>query len=132
MNIVITLPNYLIEAIREGRKQYELRLCAPIQFNQSCDGFFVVEKGSSNVVCWCRVDDIFSTCDENWICEEFADTLAVPEDWIRKYLKGRPAFLWHIKEAHFFEKPLSLQNDLYVDRNPQSFAYCPFSHGRSY
>ena len=51
MNIVITLPNHLIEAIREGRKQYELRLSAPIHLNQSSDGFFVVEKGSSNVIC---------------------------------------------------------------------------------
>ena len=56
MNILITLPKDLIEKIISGEKVYEMRKCLPKNMTIGVDGFFVVEKGTSDVRCWCRVD----------------------------------------------------------------------------
>ena len=61
MNILITLPKNLLEDILNGKKKYEMRKCFPKQMRIGKDGFFVVEKGTDNVRCWCRVDEVEET-----------------------------------------------------------------------
>lgn len=61
MNILITLPEHLIDSIIRGEKLYEMRKSLPKFMKIGEDGFFAVEKGTNNVRCWCRVDDIIST-----------------------------------------------------------------------
>ena len=72
------------------------------------DGFFVVEKGTSDVRCWCRVDDIYETV----------------------YAKNKIVYLWKIGKVMVlsgFER-----NRVFIGINPQQFAYCPFSYGQPY
>ena len=40
--------------------------------------------------------------------------------------------MWHIAEVVTFEDDSLCRDSLIVDRNPQQFAYCPLSYGRSY
>ena len=56
MNILITLPKHLIDKIISGEKKFEMRKCLPKNMRLGEDGFFVVEKGTNEVRCWCRVD----------------------------------------------------------------------------
>ena len=58
MNVVITLPKQLIIAIIGGTKTFEMRKCRPKHMKVGVDGFFVVEKGTKRIHCWCRVDEI--------------------------------------------------------------------------
>lgn len=61
MNILITLPKHLIDKILSGEKEFEMRKCLPKKMKIGEDGFFVVEKGTDNVRCWCRVDEVRET-----------------------------------------------------------------------
>lgn len=61
MNILITLPKDLIAKIVSGEKRYEMRKCLPKHMKIKEDGFFVVEKGTDEVRCWCRIDDVKDT-----------------------------------------------------------------------
>ena len=61
MNILITLPKDLLEKIISGEKKFEMRKCLPKNMRIGEDGFFVVEKGSDEVRCWCRVDKAIET-----------------------------------------------------------------------
>lgn len=130
MNILITLPKNLIDKIISGEKVYEIRKSLPKMMKIGEDGFFAVEKGTSNVRCWCRVDDVrevyINDPNKSWI----APKLCVDEDYIRKYAANKRVYLWKIGKV----KELSdLDRDsLFVDKNPQHFAYCPLSYGESY
>ena len=42
MNILITLPKYLLDKIISGDKIYEMRKCMPNNFRLVEDGFFIV------------------------------------------------------------------------------------------
>lgn len=127
MNILITLPKDLIEKIISGEKTYEMRKNQPKHLKIGEDGFFVVEKGTDKVRCWCRVDGVWATNIDIYIMEWFANRLCVSEDYIKKYANGQQVYLWKIG------KVVTLQNfkrdTLICDKNPQMFAYCPFSNG---
>lgn len=133
MNVVITLPKDLITAIMEGRKKIEARKVFPKHLRLGEDGFFCVEKGTKNVLCWCRVDiflELKEPCDSFW--GKYGIYLAISREWFESYMNGGSVKLWGIGQVKKFEKPLSLDKDLFVDRAPQSFAYTPLSHGAFY
>ena len=128
MNILITLPKNLLDKIISGEKKFEMRKCLPKYMNICEDGFFVVEKGTDDVRCWCRVDEVRETYIDHNIAGWFAPRLCVSEEYIEKY--GKKVYLWRIGKVIALE---CLKRDsLIVDRNPQQFAYCPLSHGESY
>lgn len=130
MNILITLPKSLLEKIISGKKEFEMRKCLPKQMKIGEDGFFVVEKGTDNVRCWCRVDDINETYIDHNSAGLFASSLCVTEEYIENYANRRKVYLWKIGKVIVFE---NLKRDkLVVDRNPQQFAYCPLSYGESF
>ena len=108
MNILITLPKNLLENIISGEKYFETRKCLPKHMNIGEDGFFVVEKGTDDVRCWCRVDDVIT---EN-------------------YTNIEKASLWKIGKVIVFKQ--LYRDELIVDRNPQQFAYCALSFGESF
>jgi hypothetical protein len=130
MNILITLPKHLIDAIIDGRKQFEMRKSLPKLLKFGQDGFFVVEKGTSNVRCWCRVDSVYGTFIDHYSVSWFASRLCVDEQYIEKYANGKKVYLWKI--AKVIELSGLDRSSLFVDRNPQQFAYCPLSYGESY
>ena len=133
MNILITLPGYLIDAIIEGKKTFELRSSKPKLMNLKEDGFFCVERGTDKVRCWCRCDRIVQVSTSYNSFTGWDTLLAVPMDYIERYTKHKKeVFMWHIKEVVKFEDGELIRDSLMVDRNPQQFAYCPLSHGRSY
>lgn len=130
MNILITLPKDLLEKIISGEKEFEMRKCLPRHMRIGEDGFFVVEKGTDDVRCWCRVDDAFETDISKYSTKLLASQLCVPEEYIEKYADGGKVYLWKIGKVIAIE---CLKRDsLIVDRNPQQFAYCPLSYGESY
>ena len=133
MNIVITLPKELIQAIIEGRKTVELRKVKPRLMKLGEDGFFCVEKGTQFIRCWCRVDDIDYLFGENIKHSELATRAAVSEEFIMEYAKyGKLMYQWHIGKVIVIEEDSLVISSLFVDRNPQQFAYCPLSYGESY
>ena len=129
MNILITLPKNLLEDIIYGKKKYEMRKCLPRNMKIGEDGFFVVEKGTDDVKCWCRVDDIRDTYIDYFSAKWFAPRLCVSEDYIANYAKGEKVYLWKIGKVIQIED--LKRASLIVDRNPQQFTYCALSHGES-
>lgn len=130
MNILITLPKHLIDSIIRGEKLYEMRKCLPKHMKIGEDGFFVVEKGTNDVRCWCRVDDVRETYINYFSAHWYASHLGVSVDYINRYAAGRKVYLWKIGKVM---KLSDLdRGSLFVDKNPQQFAYCPLSYGESY
>ena len=129
MNILITLPKHLLEYIINGKKEFEMRKCLRKLMEIGKDGFFVVEKGTDDVKCWCRVDEVRETYIDNFSATWFASRLCVPVEYIEKYANGEKVYLWKIGKIIVFD---SLKRaSLIVDRNPQQFTYCALSHGES-
>ena len=127
MNILITLPRHLIEKIMSGEKQFEMRKCLPKQMKIGEDGFFVVEKGTGAVRCWCRVDNAFETDTKSYSTALLSSQLCVPEEYIRKYANNKKVYLWEIGKVIALD---GLEREmLNVDKNPQQFVYCPLSYG---
>ena len=135
MNIVITLPKDLLENIIYGKKQYEMRKCLPKNMRIGVDGFFVIEKGTDNVRCWCRVDAVQKVFFDYYHAKYFAPRLCVSESYIMEYAFGKnvylkSTYLWKIGKVKTFEH--LKREELQVFRNPQSFAYTPLSYGESF
>lgn len=130
MNILITLPKNLLEDILNGKKKYEMRKCIPKQMRIGEDGFFVVEKGTDNVRCWCRVDEVREANINYFSGKMLAPKLCVSEEYIIRYAKGKKVYLWKIGKVIMIE--YLKRQSLIIDRNPQQFAYCPLSYGESY
>ena len=133
MNVLITLPKHLIDAIIAGKKTFEMRLVKPKYMDVKEDGFFCVEKGTDNIRCWCRCDYIKEAYSKSIDFKIMARLLQVSPEYAEKYVKGKKhVYLWHIAEVVAFEEDSLCRDSLIVDRNPQQFAYCPLSYGRTY
>lgn len=133
MNILITLPKNLVNKIISGEKKFEMRKRIPKNMKLGEDGFFVVEKGTDEVRCWCRVDKV-TTLDLT-ITEKMAKGLSkdlcVSQKFIIDYASvSTKVCLWEISKVVITED--LCRNSLGVDKNPQQFAYCPLSYGESY
>lgn len=130
MNILITLPKHLIDAIIRGEKQFEMRKVFPKLMHIGEDGFFAVEKGTSNVRCWCRVDDVRWTYIDYYTTQLYVSSLCVPEDYISRYAANKKVYFWKIGKV--IEISDLDRGSLFIDKNPQQFAYCTLSSGESY
>lgn len=133
MNVLITLPKHLIDAIISGKKTFEMRSVKPRLMKCGEDGFFCVEKGTDNVRCWCQCDYTFKL-DADEVCPYYwSECLAVDGEYIEKYCDNkRTIYMWHIEEVVNLEEESLCRDSLFVDHNPQQFAYCPLSYGKSY
>lgn len=130
MNILITLPKELIDKIISGEKQFEMRKCVPRMMIIGQDGFFVVEKGTNEIRCWCRVDDIYSTNINYFNSQKWAPRLGIPQIRLSNYAKHEKVYMWKIGKVIKVE--CLFRESLKVDRNPQQFVYTPLSDGESY
>lgn len=130
MNILITLPKYLIEKIISGEKVYEMRKCQPKNMEIGIDGFFVVEKGTQTIRCWCRVDKVIVTYIDHYSAIFMANILCVSEEYMENYANSKKVYLWKIGKIKVFD--CIGRDSLFVDKNPQQFAYCPLSYGESF
>ena len=130
MNILITLPKLLLDKILSGEKKYEMRKSLPKNMRLGVDGFFVVEKGTDKVRCWCRVDVVYKT-DMNQECACWLTSqLCVSSEYIDKYANNKKVYLWKI--AKVVKLQGLCRDSLMIDKNPQQFAYCPLSYGESF
>lgn len=131
MNILITLPKNLIDKILSGEKKYEMRKCLPKQMEIGEDGFFVVEKGTDDIRCWCRVDYAIPAIMNEFNAERLSKDLCVTPQFILDYAPtGTGVYLWEIGKVITFD---NLKRDsVYYGRNPQQFAYTPLSYGESF
>lgn len=131
MNILITLPKHLLEKIISGEKTYEMRKCLSKNMRIGEDGFFVVEKGTDKVRCWCRVDSVINTGMNVYVAERFSKDLCVTPQFILDYAPiGKDVWLWQIGKV--VELKDLCRNSLCVYKNPQQLAYAPLSYGESY
>jgi len=130
MNILITLPRELLEKIISGDKRVEMRKSKPKMMNIGEDGFFVVEKGTDEVRCWCRVDKVIETYLDHYSADWYASRLCVSEDYMERYANRKKVYLWEIGKV--IELQDLTRGSLFVEKNPQQFAYCPLSYGESY
>lgn len=128
MNILITLPKHLIDRIISSDKLYEMRKTLPKLMRIGEDGFFAVEKRSNKVRCWCRIDCIYGTFIDTNNASWFAERLCVNKEYIDRYAAGKRIYLWKIGKV--IELSDLNRDSLYVDKNPQQFAYCPLSYGQ--
>lgn len=133
MNVAITLPKKLTDAILNGEKLFEMRKVMPRHLRIGEDGFFVVDKGTRNVRCWCRVDEIQTISTAFSVTRDIRKKLAVSRQYVDKYRSGAKfIYLWRIGKVIRFEDSKVTLKDLVIDRTPQSFAYCPYSYGESF
>ena len=131
MNVLITLPKHLIEKIISGEKKFEMRKCLPKNMKLGEDGFFIVEKGTDEVRCWCRVDSVIEMNMNEWLSEYYSKDLCVTPQFILDYAPvGTKVYLWQIGKINVLR--VLCRDSLFVDKNPQQFAYCPLSYGESY
>lgn len=131
MNIIITLPKNLLDKIISGEKIFEMRKTFPRGMRIREDGFFVVEKGTDKVRCWCRVDNIIKMVMTKKLAISFSKFLGVSPQYVINYAPfGTKVFMWSIGKVKIFQDLCRYQ--LLVDSNPQSFAYCPLSYGESF
>lgn len=131
MNILITLPKHLLEKIVSGEKQFEMRKTLPRYMKIGEDGFFVVEKGTDEVRCWCRVDQVREVVITEKLAIEYAHLLCVTPEYVINYAAvGTKVYMWGIGKVKKFQG--LCRDSLIVNKNPQSFAYCPLSYGESY
>lgn len=131
MNILITLPKHLLDKIISGEKKYEMRKCLPKNMKLGEDGFFVVEKGTDIVRCWCRLDQAIEVIMTEHLAIEYSRSLCVTPQYVINYAPaGTKVYLWAIGKLIKFQD--LRRNSLIVDRNPQSFYYCSLSYGESF
>ena len=91
------------------------------------DGFFVVEKDTNNVRCWCRVDKVktIDTSLINKIAEGLSKDLCVTPQYVIDYAcSGKNVCLWEIGKVAEFQG--LIRSYLLASKNPQQFAYCRF------
>ena len=131
MNILITLPKDLLEKIISGEKQFEMRKTLPRHMKVGEDGFFVVEKGTDEVRCWCRVDEAREVVMTEKLAIEYSRFLGVEPEYVINYAPiGTKVYMWGIGKVKKLQD--LCRDSLFVDKNPQSFVYCPLSYGESY
>lgn len=131
MNVLITLPQDLIKSIISGDKTFEMRKCKPKMMKVGEDGFFVVEKGTDEVRCWCRVDQAREVVMTEQLAIEYSRFLCVTPEFVINYAPaGTKVYLWGIGKVKKLQD--LCRDSLIVGKNPQSFAYCPLSYGESY
>lgn len=131
MNILITLPKNLLDKILSGEKKFEMRKCFPKNMKLGKDGFFVVEKGTDKVRCWCRVDFVVEVTMNEPVAVHYAGVLGVSPEFVLNYAPiGTKVYMWEVSKVVKIQN--LCRNSLFVDKNPQQFSYCPLSYGESY
>lgn len=124
MDVVITLPRHLIDAISDGRKKIEIRKAKPIDFSPTVNKIYVCEKGTGLVKICFTVNQFVRVWHTDDFWESYGKLLCIPKSWYDKYTENRKnIYAWVIKEVWCFKKPTGLYECLGVPYAPQSFTY---------
>lgn len=122
MDVLITLPKHLIEKILSGEKTIEMRKNFPKKLEVGYDGFFVVEKGTKSVRCWCRISKTAKHIMMPVLICKYQPKICVSKEYILKYAPPpKFAHFWVIAEV--VELSGITRDKLGVNKNPQSYAY---------
>lgn len=124
MNIIITLPNHLIEAIKTGRKTVEVRTDIPKNFNPEINCVFVCQKGTLEVPLSFTVKKF--TYHYSWIDirENILDRVAVSSSFLYDYYQKREfIYAWWIDQVSVLNPTLCLKRHFAVERAPQRWVY---------
>lgn len=124
MNIVITLPHELIQAILDGKKTVEVRTRIPKDFHKECDVVYVVEKGTKTCPLYFSIWNFeeFYDCGHAFLAAE--DKACVPKRELSNYLQDCffPV-LWHIGRVCPIVDISYEYKMLGIYRNPQCYCY---------
>lgn len=124
MNIVITLPHELAQAIYDGRKTIELRKNFPKDFDFKRNYIYICEKGTNAVTGFVECYDVKKTDNIADILGNYSKEICVDKEWLTKYLEpNKTYYLWMLCLGLKFHKPYSLKKVFNVNKPPQSFAY---------
>lgn len=138
MNIVITLPRVLIEAIISGSKSVEIRHSIPQKFNINYDVILVVEKGSHNIPILFSIKQFKVYGDTSIAYRHYTKDAAVPQEWLADYcLKAKIVCVWEIGRVCLLKYPNNAASSIGLKNNPQAFVYndydiAQFSFSRSF
>ena len=124
MNVVITLPKTLIEAILWGEKSFEIRSKLPLHFDEKKDVVFVVQKGTKEIPIYFTIKTFYGYSILEDVNSILAKHAFVPYSFIEKYRQSKKrVYAWVIGCACKVSCPSDLYNDLKIAKNPQSFIY---------
>lgn len=124
MNIVITLPQYLIKKIVCGEKTIEVRTKVPRKFDTNRDGVFIVEKGTKTIVAFFKIDKFLlgNMYSDYW--KYHGEKMGIEKKWYLTYCDGKKQLcLWFIRNVYKFREPIPLSYLNDVHKAPQSFVY---------
>lgn len=124
MNIVITLPNSLCNAIIKGVKDVEVRKSFPKHFDCKKDLVYVIKKGTNDVVLAFSVRKFVKYEDTDLLWHDFSHTIGVPYVCFDKYANNcKCLYAWIIDRVFPFRPALNSINFLNIDHNHQYFVY---------
>lgn len=127
MNILITLPSYLIQAILDGKKHVEVRTKLPNKFNTDTDVVFVVEKGTHNVPIMFSIRQFVIFDSNDHALMDAKKDAAVSYKWLfESCCKHQQICLWEIGRVCEFKFPDQMATWLNIKTNPQSFTYIDY------
>ena len=126
MNVLITLPSWLIKEISEYRKSYVIRTCIPLKYNPIHDRIFVVEKGTRQIRLSFRSPFFYGFENKSKAWRDFGDYLGISEDFYLKYTESKKyLYLWSIQNIEVYDDGDLTTNEIGIKHNPQSFCYFP-------
>lgn len=127
MNIVITLPTELIDAILSRKKSIELRSKMPSNFDKSKDVVYVCQKGSQRVPLFFTVKR-FVLYKRDVIANSFLyEHASVPVKWVFDYRdKHAVVYAWEISYVCLLAYSDEVWQHLNIKHNPQCFSYTNF------
>lgn len=128
MNVLITLPSWLIKEIIENRKWYELRSGMPLKYNPFHNRIFVVEKGTNQIRLSFRPTYFIQVKSRSKAWHDFGDFLGISKDFYLKYTESKKnLFLWPITFLEVYKDGNLTTTALGIKHNPQAFCYFPHS-----
>lgn len=129
MNVLITLPSWLIKEISEYRKWYEIRTRIPLLYDHLHDRIFVVEKGSNQIRLSFRSTHFITIKSRSKAWAEYKDHLGISADFYLKYTKSKKdLYLWPIQNLEVYDDGCLTTNEIGIKHNPQAFCY--FRHNK--
>lgn len=124
MNIVITLPEHLINAIVTGEKKVEIRAGIPRHYNCFTSTVFIVEKGTYFVKAWMTLKGFEKQKEPEIVINKYRGKIGVDEKWVRTYMSQKQyVWIWQIMVAKKMKKNHWLFELSGLRRAPQSYVY---------
>lgn len=127
MNVIITLPSDLIDAILDKKKSFEIRSRLPRNFDTQKDVVFVCQKGAKKVPLYFTILKFYTYTKHSDCNDYIAQKAAVPTQWIDNYMEEKDCiYAWVIGYVCELAYPVDVWHQLQMIHNPQSFIYTQY------